>query len=98
MTANQVAYWQLQESKRHNAVTEDTEKGKLNAQAQRWQDQSRIETGKLGVERGQLSVDKRKADILAQEAYNHKMANEINVANVISNAIGNVAKAASMFV
>lgn len=94
MTANQVAYWQLQESKRHNTISEETEKGKLRSQAARWQDQSRIEAGKLKVDEGNLSVNQRRADIAAREADIKDTANAINAAGKIID----VGKAVSMFI
>lgn len=94
MTANQVAYWQLQENKRHNTISEQTEIGKMRDQATRWKDQSRIESGKLRVDEGNLLVNQRKADIAAKEAEIKDTANVINAVGKIVEA----GKVVSMFI
>lgn len=43
MTANQVAYWQMQEAKRHNAVTERQQGEIQAAQRERMAAQTRID-------------------------------------------------------
>lgn len=91
MTANQVAYWQLQESKRHNAITESNERDRNAAQATRWNEQSRIESGNL-------SVNQRKADIAGREADIKQQANYIHMADTAIKGVTAIGKIASMFV
>lgn len=44
MTANQVAYWQLQESRRHNTVDEGRQAELAKAQIERMQKQNALDT------------------------------------------------------
>lgn len=50
MTANQVAYWQLQEAKRHNVVDESQKKIQTDSDKQRKADQTRIENKRADAE------------------------------------------------
>lgn len=80
MTANQVAYWQLQEAKRHNTVTEQQQQQSVNSQRERWESQSRIESGKLDVDKANLEIQREGNRIKQQEAETNKLKAETGVA------------------
>lgn len=60
MTANQVAYWELQESKRHNRLDEQIRSDTQRAQEQRFREQSQTEARHASVaERNATTSEKR---------------------------------------
>lgn len=95
MTANQVAYWQLQEAKRHNIVSEGQIDTQNAAQRTRWEKQS---TADLRNSASNI----RNANANEANAETNRRNSGINAANAIisglTGAANNAATWAKIFI
>lgn len=69
MTANQVAYWQLQEAKRHNVVSEGQQERDVSSRERDVATRARVGEAQIGRYANQNEVDLRK--IASQEKLNN---------------------------
>lgn len=92
MTANQVAYWQLQEAKRHNQETELQGRQGIANQAKRWEAQSAVEYGNLDVNRDKVAVDRTNAETRKKETAIKQQEADTKVASAFISALNPLTK------
>lgn len=89
MTANQVAYWQLQESKRHNLETESMQDFANKSQAQRWSKQSEADLRNATSNERTASTRERDSATKEKEADTNRMVGTAKTADLYTHAVKN---------
>lgn len=76
MTANQVAYWQLQESNRHNLQDESVKRKDVSTKAERAKVQNETDVRNATTREREASV-KERSQALAEEMAPYEKANKV---------------------
>lgn len=90
MTANQVAYWQLQESKRHNLETEAMTDFQNRAQAKRYDAQSEADLRNATSREREATTKERDSSTKEKEAETNRMVGTAKVVDLSTHAAKNV--------
>lgn len=90
MTANQVAYWQLQEAKRHNLMEESLKDDIQKAQKKRYDTQNAVDQQNARANTANASTNARNADSNERNASSNERNATSNERNARSKEIDTV--------